>query len=108
MVECFQINPADNVATLLEKADEGPILVRGPAGQHVIAGLQPIELGHKVALFDISANAAIVKYGVMIGRSTKAILQGEWVHLHNCSSCIDERSGGFDVNTGLPGVKAYE
>lgn len=108
MAESFQINPMDNVATLLEKVDAGPILVCGPAGQYVLTTLQPIELGHKMALCDISANTAIVKYGVMIGRSTKLILQGEWVHLHNCSSCIDKRSGGFDVHTGLPGVKAYE
>jgi hypothetical protein len=44
----------------------------------------------------------------MIGKSTKMIWQGEWVHLHNCSSCIDERSAGLDVHTGLPGEKAYE
>src|ERR1035437_1925251 len=108
MAECFQINPADNVATLLGNTDGGSIQVRGQAGQHVITVRGPIELGHKVALCDIPANTTIVKYGVMIGKSTKMIWQGEVVHLHNCSSCIDERSAGLDVHTGLPGEKAYE
>jgi altronate dehydratase small subunit len=108
MTECFQINPADNVATMLDNADTGPIRIRGPAGQCVITSRERIDLGHKVALCDIPVNSAIVKYGVMIGKSSKMILQGEWVHLHNCSSCIDERSAGLDVHTGLPGDKAYE
>ncbi len=114
MVECFQINSADNVATLLEHADAGSILVRGAGaqlgseGQRVLAVREAIELGHKVALSDISSGAAIVKYGVRIGQSTRTILQGEWVHLHNCASCIDERSAGMDVHSGLAGDIAYE
>lgn len=108
MAECFQINAADNVATLLANADVGPLQVRGPEGHTVITAREPIELGHKVALCDIPANATIVKYGVTIGKSTRKILQGEWVHLHNCSSYVDQRSAELDLHTGLPGEKAYE
>ena len=108
MAKCFQINQADNVATMLENADAGPIVVHGPAGEHVITSRERIELGHKVALCDVPTGAAIVKYGVTIGKSSKVILRGEWVHLHNCASFSDERSAVLDVHTGLPGDKAYE
>ena len=36
------------------------------------------------------------------------IQQGEWVHLHNCSSRLDERSNAFDVRTGVPEDVTYE
>lgn len=43
----------------------------------------PLPLGHKFALRDISAGEEVVKYGEKIGRATSAIRQGEHVHLHN-------------------------
>jgi len=41
---------------------------------------------------------------VVIGIATRRIEPGEWVHLHNCRSQLDERSGSFDVQTGAPPV----
>jgi hypothetical protein len=42
----------------------------------------------------------IVKFGVTIGLANAAIPAGAWVHLHNCSSQVDERSSHLDVKTG--------
>jgi hypothetical protein len=41
----------------------------------------------------------VVKFGVPIGIATKDILPGEWVHLHNCQSQVDERSSKFEAGT---------
>jgi hypothetical protein len=104
----FQINTEDNVATLLDAAQPGPVTVRGSARERQIVAREPIELGHKIALATIENGENIVKFGVVIGAATCAIREGEWVHLHNCGSRLDERSNAFDVHTGVPEDVRYE
>jgi altronate dehydratase small subunit len=50
----------------------------------------------------------VVKYGIPIGRATRDIAPGEWVHLHNCASYLDEKSSSLDLESGLPKDSAYE
>lgn len=94
---CFQVNPSDNVATLLDDVDGGQLTVYGAAKEQVIYALEAIALGHKIALNSVACGAPIIKYGVPIALSTVDILPGEWVHLHNCRSRVDERSRHLDV-----------
>ena len=104
----FQVHDQDNVATLLGEAAAGALLqIVGPAGRHNLTAREKIELGHKVALTAIPEGAPIVKFGIVIGIAMRPIAPGEWVHLHNCRSQLDERSGHFDVHTGEPGDNAY-
>jgi len=42
-----------------------------------------IDLGHKVAIFDIAAGEPVRKFGQVIGFATEAISAGAWVHAHN-------------------------
>ena len=42
-----------------------------------------IPLGHKIALNDIQAGDAIIKYGHDIGKAISPIAKGEHVHVHN-------------------------
>lgn len=100
MPRCFQVNARDNVATLLDDAN-GPLQVLGSAPQELQL-LEPVSLGHKVALRDIPAGEAVVKYGVRIGHATQAIPRGAWVHLHNLASDLDERSSTLDLHSGAP------
>jgi altronate hydrolase len=81
----LQIDPADNVGTLLGDAACGETLA--------IAGLtlmlcQDIGRGHKVALTAIPAGAPIVKYGFPIGAATRPIMAGEHVHSHNLATAL--------------------
>ena len=55
-----------------------------------LSGDDRIPSGHKYALCDIAAGDYVVKYGEVIGRATKDILAGEWVHTHNLKSHLDE------------------
>jgi hypothetical protein len=104
----FKIGAEDNVATLLVNADPGPVIVRGHTGEKQLVASEPIEASHKIAIAPIVAGADIIKFGVVIGAATRAINQGEWVHLHNCRSRLDERSNAFDVHTGVPEDISYE
>ena len=104
MTTAFRIHPGDNVATLLGDG-EGVVTLVG-AGE--IALKESVALGHKVALADIAPGEAVVKFGIPIGHASIAIRKGDWVHLHNCASRFDERSGGFDVVTGAAKDMAYD
>ena len=100
MPRCFQVNARDNVATLLDDAD-GPVQVLGPAPQELQL-LEPVALGHKVALREINSGEAVVKFGVRVGHATRTIPRGAWVHLHNLASDLDERSSTLDLHSGAP------
>jgi hypothetical protein len=97
----FQIQSLDNVATLIDDASAGVVEVVG-ANQGEMAVTENISRGHKLALHDIAAGAAVIKFGVRIGHSTQAIPCGAWVHLHNLASDLDERSGTLDLHSGAP------
>jgi hypothetical protein len=104
MTTAFLIHPDDNVATLLGDGEGTVTLVGGDE----IALNEPVAMGHKVALAGIAAGQPVVKFGIPIGHASVAIRAGDWVHLHNCTSRFDERSGGFDVVTGAAKDMAYD
>ncbi len=97
----FQIQPHDNVATLIDDALPGAVEVMGATRGEVLA-TEKIERGHKVALCGLAANETVTKFGVRIGHTTRSIGRGEWVHLHNLASDLDDRSGTLDPHTGAP------
>ena len=106
MKNCYRVRPDDNVATLLADAEAGPINLIPEAC--AIKLNQPVALGHKVALTDIAAGEPVIKYGIRIGVAARDIHAGDWVHLHNCASLVDERAGTLDVETGRPSDTPYE
>jgi altronate dehydratase small subunit len=103
----IRVNVADNVVTLLEDVDCGQVTIYGPEQSHEIQAAEPIKHGHKMAVTEVPCGAPIVKYGVPIGISTSSIKPGEWVHLHNCRSLVDQRSNGLDLNTGVANDTPY-
>jgi (2R)-sulfolactate sulfo-lyase subunit alpha len=45
-----------------------------------------VPLGHKVAIRDIPSGTEVIEYGRPIGRATRDIPSGAWVHVHNLKS----------------------
>jgi altronate dehydratase small subunit len=109
MISCFRINRLDNVATALHDVVAGgtEVTVLGESSQ-ALRALEPVKLGHKIALVDIPEGSQIIKFGVAIGSATRRIRAGEWVHLHNCASGFDERSQTLDLQTGASTDVTYE
>ncbi len=107
MPSAFCINSADNVATLLDDVKEGTVQVLGE-NRRELPVIEPIELGHKIALCDIPTGQPIIKFGVPIGRASQDIRAGAWIHLHNCESGFDERSQTLDLHTGAATDTKYE
>jgi altronate hydrolase len=90
------LDARDSVAVAVDGLEAGEIgqLLGAGQGTGVPAG-QDIPPGHKLALRDLAAGNAVIKYGLPIGRARQAIPAGAWVHSHNLES-------------GLHGLDRYE
>lgn len=77
------VHPNDNVATSIRPLECGELL--SVAGEQVEA-MQDIPIFHKIAISDIPAQTAIVKFGATIGEAKNEIAKGSHVHLHNVAS----------------------
>jgi altronate dehydratase small subunit len=104
----LRIHRDDNVATLLEDASPGPVTILGESSLQNVVATAATSRGHKIALVPLAAGAAVIKYGVTIGRATGNICVGEWVHTHNCASPLDARSATLDRHTGAPTDTRYD
>jgi altronate dehydratase small subunit len=77
----------DNVAvalTDLKRGQEVEVEVNGEKLK--ITLLNDIPFGHKFAIRDIPEGREVIKYGEVIGISSKFIKTGEHVHVHNVKS----------------------
>lgn len=108
MPTAFQIDLRDNVATALSPLSPGEVRLLGDACAPTVRATTDVPVGHKLALRDIAEGEMIVKYGVVIGRATRDIPAGSWVHLHVMRSNYDERSSHLDAATGAPKDTRYE
>jgi hypothetical protein len=83
MTRAIVVSTRDNVATALEPLAAGSSLA---IGDDTIAVRDRIPQGHKIAIQEIAAGAAVVKYGSPIGTATADIPRGAHVHTHNVAS----------------------
>jgi len=77
------LHATDNVAVAVAALEPGETL---PMEAGLLLVREAIPFGHKVALRDIPAEAAVIKYGEVIGKATQAIAAGRHVHVHNVVS----------------------
>ena len=81
--------PVSSVLVLNKKDNVGVARLPVPEGGEVFnngdktVARETISPGHKIALKPIASGATITKYGETIGKATKDIAAGEWVHTHN-------------------------
>ena len=94
MARLLRINAADNVAVALGPVAAGETVRAGGGGSGpaavAVTARQNIPPGHKIALADIPAGAEVIKYGFPIGRTTRPVRAGEWVHTHNLATGLGE------------------
>ncbi len=83
------IHPDDNVANLIgpgSRGDRARCTVEGYPDIEDIELVDDLPPNHKLARRDIAPDEAILKYGLSIGRASRAIRRGEHVHTHNIES----------------------
>jgi len=75
--------PGDNIAIATSELPAGT--QRDIAG-HTVEIKSAVDLGHKFAVGPVASGERVVKYGAPIGRATRDIAPGEYVHTHNMTS----------------------
>jgi len=87
------MDPSDNVATLLSDVnkDERVRVVIGEESREEQIR-ERIPFGHKFALTRIPRGKDVIKYGEIMGRTTRDVKPGYHVHVHNVEG-LRGRSG---------------
>lgn len=96
----LKINTKDNVAVVLSNNLHANqyVTVRDQTGKvNDIKAIDDIPYGHKIAIAAMAPGEKIVKYGEIIGASSKPIALGEHVHIHNMVSL----RGRGDLNSDV-------
>ncbi len=79
-----QIDPMDNVATCVADIAAGEeVFVKSDQKETGYKANSDIQFGHKIAVKAIKTGEFVLKYGTAIGKATKDIKVGDWVHTHN-------------------------
>ena len=87
MSDLIILNERDNVGVL-----------KAPRGS--------VPMGHKIALVDIPAGSAVVKYGYPIGIATEDIKAGDFVHTHNLRSALTAEALSYVYEKSLAPLPA--
>ncbi len=87
MKKFIKINEADNVVVALAPLEKDFII---KINDKEVKLLESVEKGHKVALNNMGAGENIIKYGMPIGHTLKAVKAGEWVHVHNVKTNLSD------------------
>lgn len=88
----LRLNPADDVAILLQDAAPGD-------RSDDVRALEAMSAGHKIAVSAIERGAAIRKYGQVIGFAKQDIPAGAHVHVHNVE--IGSSTREAEIGTSL-------
>jgi len=89
MKKAISMDSRDNVATALSAllaGDEVEVISTAREVTQTVRVNDALPLGHKIALADIKSGSDVVKYGAKIGRASKDINTGDYVHIHNVTS----------------------
>ena len=81
----FKVHEADQVAVALCDLPEG---VTFSIDGNTISLLEAIPAAHKFALQAISLGQTVTKYGYPIGKASKDIPAGAWIHTHNLETLL--------------------
>jgi altronate dehydratase small subunit len=89
MKKAIMMDAKDNVATAINAIAVGEEVEVFSTRQEVVQRVtvkNALPLGHKLALIDIKKGDEIKKYGAVIGKASRDIAGGEYVHIHNVES----------------------
>ncbi|MEO8754971.1 MAG: SMP-30/gluconolactonase/LRE family protein [Casimicrobiaceae bacterium] len=81
------LRPIDDVATALTDLRKGTVVGLASASvTREVTLCEDIRAGHKFAVHALAAGLRIRKYGEFIGRTTRPVPAGAWVHVHNLAT----------------------
>jgi len=96
-LKALVIDDKDNVCNLIGPGNKGDQVECdvAKASSETVTLLDDIPSNHKFARVDIKTGDTIHKYGMSIGKASKDIARGGYVHVHN----IDSNYGRGDLKS---------
>ena len=95
--EVIHLHVDDNICVAAKNL---PLGTEMPVAGGPVATVEPIRLGHKVAIGAIAKGDRVLKYGQTIGFATEPIEPGGWVHTHNLA--IGDFTKDYASSTEVP------
>lgn len=98
MQKVLQLDPRDNVLIALSDLAENQAVEHSGAKYTLVS---KIPAKHKFATEDLAIGASVTMYGVLVGKTTRAVRQGELLttaNLHHEASAYHEKSGEYRWN----------
>jgi altronate hydrolase len=80
-VLAIRVHLRDNVAVVAADVQAGDVVQLADGTE--VRAVEAIPRGSKLALGPIACGEAVIRYGEEIGKATKDIAAGEYVHSHN-------------------------
>ena len=82
MIEAVMLKAEDNIGlALVDLKPDSEVKIYG---REVLVKLaEPVPYQHKFSVMQINSGQEIIKDGVVIGKATRDIAQGQHVHTHN-------------------------
>ena len=93
------LRPGDDVAVATSALRAGGVLLVDDTEITVTAA---VPAGHKVALREVAPGQSVRKYGQAIGRATRAIANGDHVHVHNLTYDPSARDATASASNWTP------
>lgn len=95
--QCVVLNPHDNICVATTNLSRGDTI---QISDQSITMKDKVALGHKIATREILLGELVLKYGQVIGKTTRSVQAGQWVHSHNLASDHDEIA--IEKSTNIP------
>lgn len=89
MTKMIRIATVDTVAVALNSVEQGE---RIELDGVTYVATETIQQGHKMAIKPMAKGEAVLKYGFPIGHAKEDIAVGQWVHVHNVKTNLNEES----------------
>ncbi|HYO81935.1 MAG TPA: altronate dehydratase family protein [Bryobacteraceae bacterium] len=102
----IRLHPSDNVAIARVPMEPGQTVA--PEGTSAVTVRDAVPAGHKVALRPVRKGEPLIRYGQVIGRSSRDIQAGSHVHTHNVA--FEEQTFEYEFPAAeipLPNPPAY-
>lgn len=75
---------------------------------HQIRLLEDVPLGHKIALKDMPPGHVVIEYGEKVGRMTRAVQRGGYVHVHNVRTLRWDYGKGSKAESQRPKAESLK
>jgi altronate hydrolase len=87
MDKLLRLNSKDTVAIATSPLKKDQVI---KIGDRSVKIREDIPAGHKVALQPMEKEEQVLRYGLAIGHTTRPIEEGEWVHIHNMFTNLED------------------